>query len=274
MIVQCEFMWRKQWKIVEIFPKSTCSSHKLKVRKMLSAPCGRVGRESFGDFVMNLAKVFAAAAVAGGSLVASAQAATITVFTDRTAWELALAGQTIVTEDFEGVATGTLPGGGVETTLGSLGFSYLGGPDGAEPEVVDGGAVNGSRELNGEVNFDGTPSGDHTINFLGAFATAFGGDWDSTLSGSELVIEVAGETILFSDFLAPSGDGFLGFISDMAFDSFLITVAGTGAPGVSSEVFSLDDASFALVSDVPLPAALPMFLAGLAALRFGRRRAA
>ena len=223
---------------------------------------------------MNVQKLVIASVVAGGSLLASAQAASVTVFTDRTAWEMAVAGQTIVNEDFEGVATGTLPGGGVESTLGSIGFSYLGGPDGAEPEVVDSGSVNGSRELNGEVNADGTPSGDHTISFLGETVNAFAGDWDSTLTGSQLVIELLGETILFSDFLTGSGDGFLGFVSDMAFDNFLITVAGVGAPTTTSEVFSLDDASFALVSEVPLPAALPMFLAGLAAFRFGRRRTA
>lgn len=62
--------------------------------------------------------------------------------------------------------------------------------------------------------------------------------------------------------------GFIGFISDTAFSTISIT-------GPGNDFFSIDDiyvSGDAVLPEIPLPAAFPLMLAGLAGLGFASRR--
>jgi hypothetical protein len=203
--------------------------------------------------------------------------AALEVFTGEALFREAV-GDTVYTEDFEDAPLGTVLGN--ETpTFGELRFSYDGVPDKSrgdptdgQPLIRDAGLVNNTREFMGEVNADGSPSGNHTFTFQSP-VVAFGGKFFSTLTGAKLTVSVGGKTVRFSDFLSTPGDGFFGFTSSTGFsavefgtelpanatlrdvlgrlqcslaESPLLSASGGQAPScsnkvASSEVFHLDD---------------------------------
>ncbi|WP_205389117.1 hypothetical protein [Sulfitobacter sp. JL08] len=194
--------------------------------------------------------------------------AALQVFTNKADF-LAAAGPDAVTEDFSTAPLGTIFSG--ETPmLGTLRFSYEGGPDdgngdpfNGQPLVKNNGDVNGTREFMGEVNADGTPSGLHYFMFPEAMF-AFGGDFDGAVTGSFLTVSAAGQTVNLSTYLPRPGTGFFGFTSSIPFES--ITFGSQKSTG--SEVFRLDDVVYAPpepepeVSPVPLPASFWFLFAG------------
>ncbi|MEP1935074.1 MAG: VPLPA-CTERM sorting domain-containing protein, partial [Roseibium sp.] len=161
--------------------------------------------------------------------------------------------------------------------FGTLGFSYLGRPDGGngdpfmgQPLIQDNGFINNSREFMGEVNADGTPSGIHTFSFPKP-VFAFGADFGGALTGALLTVTAAGQTVKLSDYMPAPGTGFFGFTSttDFAAISF-----GTEKSS-GSEVFRLDDVSYASrvqqpLPVVPLPASVWFLLFGAGSLGAAR----
>jgi len=194
---------------------------------------------------MNFVKTLAAAALIS-TAAGAASAATFTTYTDRAAYESALTGP-ISTYDFD---TGA-PASGVTVTGDDVNFS-----GGVLNDVVNQGA-----------------SADTLFSF-DAPILGFGGDWDlagpggvgtgiaiTTMGGGSFVVTEEIPSTLVNDFW--------GFISDMEFSS-LSFVEGTQANGV--ETYTLDNLTTGGVAPVPLPAGLPLLLAGLGGLAALRRK--
>ena len=173
---------------------------------------------------------------------ASPAGATVTVFTDRAAWQAALPG--VATDDFEGEVLGNFPT--PFTTAGGLQLAAIGQPAPVTIQVVDGGLVNGSRELHFRDFNAGVSVG------LTATGQAFGFDYTS----NEFWTVTAGGRITA---LTPGNTHFIGYIDDAA---GLQSFALQGPPGAQGGI-SIDNLSRAGV-----PAA------GLAHLPLGQARLA
>ena len=213
-----------------------------------------------------------------------ALAAGLTVFTDASDY-LAALDQTVV-ENFDGAPIGTVASGTV-VDLGNLTFSYEGQPDGGPNDIFDGQPlfqyVNNGLDIQfmGEVNFDGTPSGEHYFQFAEPIY-GFGGVFIGASSGSGLTLAIGSSTsnilpgaVSFQDTLGGDGTGFLGVVSSTPFTTVAFGVEGND--GKSSEVFRIDEITYGTVSTVPLPAAAWSLIAamgGIFALGRTRRRTA
>lgn len=163
--------------------------------------------------------------------------AATTVYTDRASFDLATGGS-LSFEDFSGGSTST----GAFDVSGTGVF------------VTGGGALRGRPTL-----FGGTM----TYTFASPIS-AFGGDFDTSPGGSGIGLRFtlgSGE-VVSQDLLAPY-DAFWGFVSDTTFTT--LTVSGATGPGFA-ETHTFDNFSFGIaapVAPVPVPAGLPMLLAGL-----------
>ena len=189
------------------------------------------------------------------ALASHTEAATITVYTDRSSWEATVG--TFSTEDFSGVAdTGELAAN-VEHTLGLLTFSYTGGPDFGRPAVT-------SNYFEGDpAQVSGTASaGPHVFEFPYS-VLAWGADFTNASTGALLDITMAGETIALVDYLPNPGTGFFGIISDTPFSQIIIS-ASTGLP--FDEIFLLDNVSFGEQAETPVPEPASLLLFGTGAL--------
>lgn len=69
---------------------------------------------------------------------------------------------------------------------------------------------------------------------------AFAADWFSMNSLDGVSVEIAGTAVFFGDILGVPGTGFLGFISDSAFQTITFTTDG----GVGNEFFAVDNLRF------------------------------
>src|SRR5262245_15804853 len=188
-------------------------------------------------------------ALFGLAVATPARAVTITIFTDRTAWEAALAGQTIQTEDFN---DGVFNDGSVTSSAGSIG-------GGDFHDVVD------------------TAPPKTTGWTFNSPLSAWGADWDLDQGnenqhdqGINLFIDAGGSTPIFSfPTLHDDYIGFFGFISDTPFSN--VSVFADLGGGVN-EIYDMDDMSF--VAAVPEPGSLILLGLGFGALalfRKGRR---
>lgn len=207
--------------------------------------------------MLRIATTFVALAL----LSAQASAASFTVFTDRTAFEAA-AGASLATETFDSVVVDTSFAGG-PVTVGDLTISAE-EPGAFGNQLIDAPPVLGEVDGNGTtaINFFTTAAEDAEIAFA-APVTAFGADFfnfnDDTLRTQVLIL---GE--LFSPDIVPDDTlSFFGVISDMAFDS--VTFAG-----LDNDVFGVDNVS-TVTAPIPLPATLPLLLAGIAGFAAVRR---
>lgn len=213
---------------------------------------------SISDNLRGLAKVsFAAGVLLLGLTVSGAQAAIVTQFSGNAnfaAWQAA-AGGPVVTEDF---TDGTLVPE-LEITV-SVGTGFT--------PVVGGGIY--SDRANDAVADANNP----LLTFTGLGATAFGADWDlgpnDAGTGLDFLITFADmSTMTLADAINnPFENEFFGIVSNMAIRSIRLL---EGSQDALFETFDMDNAR--IVSAVPIPAALPLFLSAIAALGFmGRRR--
>ncbi len=151
------------------------------------------------------------------ALASHSEAATITVYTDRSSWEAAVG--TFSTEDFSGVAdTGALAAN-VEHTLGLLTFSYTGAPDNSRPAVTSNEFLGDPTKVSegGGTVFNGPYVFEFPYSVL-----AWGADFTNASTGALLDITMAGETIALVDYLPDPGNGFFGIISDTPFSQVII----------------------------------------------------
>ena len=247
-------------------------------------------------------KIFAGLAIAAAAALAgqSAHAAIMSVFTDRTAFEAAVAGYTTTTETFETVTTPTVLGG-AGNAIGS-GLTLDVSPN-ARSFILDSGGVINIEDFgflgNGlfEVEFnDGNmldgAFGSGRINFPTG-VIAFGFDFAAaqpdngaitTINAEEIVFSFDGENYLLSDLLGLTTDGvnstttlprtavasgFVGFLLSDVISALTLIHANDVVPGGVNhtlESITFDNFTFAQTSVVPLPAAAWVFLAGIAGL--------
>lgn len=187
---------------------------------------------------------------------ASASAATVTVFTDKAAWEAAAGAY--VNENF----TDTILKAGLTIAHNA-------------PEWAISNGVMKDR-------FVFASNLATTFNFSNAMK-AFGGNFDLTINGagSGIAINLGGGNIV--SFALPKevpnnlgANKFFGFVSDLSFNSVTFR-AGTQVTG-SAETYSVDNVVFgqgianAPASDVPEPGSIALVLAGLGLIGANARR--
>lgn len=190
----------------------------------------------------------AVAAAALTFTAVSASAATVTVYTDRTAFESALSGGFAV-ETFDATPAGvTITGSDVNISAG---------------------------RLNDQINDNANVS--TTFDFTAA-TNGFGGDWDLAGPGGmgtgialSLSLVGGGVMTVASELPSSLSNAFWGIVSDVAFTSVSMR-EGTQVNGV--ETYTMDNLTTGSVAPVPLPATLPLLLAALGGVAVMRRRQA
>ncbi len=191
-----------------------------------------------------------------------ANAAVITVYTDRTAWENALGGAVITTDTFSNpIASADVIAfdSGIVSTAIPNGFGLNG--------------VSGGR-FNGYVCSVGGGCGPTPDEFNWAMPTAvnaIAGDFTAVNSGGGLAFDIDSlghdGTAIYDEI--GGSDGFYGIISDMAFNSVQLRCAG-----LCGDSFLIDDLSFASAAPAPAPGSLLLIALGLAGLGACRRKTA
>lgn len=191
-----------------------------------------------------------------GMSVSGAQAAIVTVFSGNAslaAWQAA-AGGPVVTETFDDAIL--VPE--LSITFGSQ-----------LPGEITGGVYH-DRANDDNVAQVTKP----LLTFSGLGASAFGADWDlgpnDPGTGITLFVTFAdlSTQAIATEIPETFMDEFFGIVSDMAIRSIRLD---EGTQGGLFETFDMDNAR--IVSAVPIPAALPLFLSAIAALGFlGRRK--
>lgn len=178
--------------------------------------------------------------------ISAANAAMVTVYTDKTAWENALGGA-YQTEDFA-------------DDILNAGVSFV---------SSESGHINPALECYQDVLASESQNEPMTTWSFAPQIAAFGGNW--TLggpggSGNSLHV-IIDESPLDVGFIPNSYNGeFWGFIVDTPFTSVKLI----GGSGTNQQNYCLDDMVY---SEVPEPAALSLLaLGGLVLLRRGRRR--
>lgn len=199
-------------------------------------------------------------------LLTSPAFAQYTVYDNRADWEAALGAATIVTEDFNSTATGTI-GDGATIDTGLLQITRDGSGNGGNgflaisPGSVFGN-IDGTNFLDGETG--GTPHEDVLLGFNSQSIYAFGADWASPFSGDGIVLNFGNNTLSLESITGFNTE-FLGFIADADFFT-TVTIAGNPDSVTFQELWGADNISYV----VPAPGALALL--GLAGLVTRRRR--
>lgn len=196
----------------------------------------------------------------------SAAVAVPIVYTSEADWLTGLGGATVTTEDFESSPLGLLSVG--TTDIGLFDISITSNAEG-QIGIANGGSIDGSRELKGDIDNDSTLSMGFS-SFDVSPLIGFSGDWFSTTSGDLLTMTINNSIIDFSSYLSGAGDGFLGIIDS---DGFTSLTFGTENPSAFGEFFSLDNVNVATAS-VPEPTILGLLAIGLFGIGFARRKKA
>lgn len=201
--------------------------------------------------------------------VSTAASAQFDVFTDRSAWEAALAGNPIFTETFNDFSALTTVADGSTLDTGILQLSDDAFDAGGVTEVNPDGTAFGN--LDGTPFLDNTTGGDPgeilTFTFNNNAVLGFGGDFFSPFSGSGIMLAIQmGDLTLPLDQL---GTGFeQGFIGVVFTGGPLseVQLVRDGSNGTFQELYSLDNVSYA----TPAPGSLALL--GLGTLAAARRR--
>ncbi|MEM9639687.1 MAG: PEP-CTERM sorting domain-containing protein [Pseudomonadota bacterium] len=212
---------------------------------------------------------FAFTLAAAAAFAGSASAATFDVFTDRTLFEAALSGP-ITVETFDEITEDISFAGG-STTVGGL--TIIADDDGFfGNSIIDAPPVLSEIDGNGTtaLNIFTSSVFDAALEFASPVLAA-GADFFNFNDGQlRTEISILGET--FTPDITGAGTlSFLGIISDTPFSRVDFN-------GVNNDVFGIDNVTSAETvappSVVPVPATLPLLLAGIAGLAFWRRRRA
>lgn len=206
--------------------------------------------------------LLSAVLIAFGALVASSATA-FSVFTDRTAWEAAVAGSMIVDDPFDNNIVGalqiTFDSGVVSTTTAAGFFPDDNGVDSGRWENAnDGDAIGASMST----------TWDFPMAIIG-----FGADWEATADIGPLT--VTGDfdgtglmTVNFGTELGGDGTGFLGIVGLDSFDQVTFESASNFL-----EIYTADNLSFAKAgTPIPEPSAVLCFAVGFGVLGAAQRR--
>lgn len=205
-----------------------------------------------------------------------------TIYTDETQFRAAIGTAPTVTEDFSGYGNTELENPTVFSTGVSVSLDMTAGDVRAENDVL-------LLSLE-DAQSDFAPSTMAIDFLLPNQSTFFGITFGDEVAGNQGIGNDSGSRMsvpgIFDAFdpdtlYAGSTDGnpaddmgyigFFGFVSDSAsFDT--ISLFSAGENGANDDDFKADDLIFADVSPVPVPAALPLLLAGLGGFAFFRRR--
>jgi hypothetical protein len=183
----------------------------------------------------------------------------VQIFTDRTAWEAALAGAAITTDPFDNAIPPA-------TTLTfDSGVISTGTPSSAGNNSVDSGFYNGGAGGTDQNFAYESITWTFPLPIIGLGVDLFSAANASGLTLTGNFDGTGDQTISIFDVLGAPGTGFLGFIGDAPISSILFT--DEGLPSSSSfEIYQIDNLSFAAAVAVPEPATLALFGAGLAGL--------
>jgi hypothetical protein len=204
--------------------------------------------------------------------------ASLLVFTDREAWEIAAAqkGQ-ITTDDFESYSTGSFTElssnlGDVSLTFNSLEKQHENWPMSAIHSESSGSFSNYYQSNYLQFDLDGNPQFDVTFGFLPK-TYAFGFDFIGKLAWDDTHVEIADEIFSIVEEIGFKTSGFIGFLSSTTIDSALFFNAE-----ISGARFGMDNLSVArAVNDneeatmVSAPASLGILAISLLALVTRRR---
>lgn len=169
----------------------------------------------------------------------------------------------VVTEDFEDAPLSGSPSSGALSSIDFGGFEVSSSPNALK--VLDSNNFGAGNTTPGGSNYllvdtdVGFVTGITTFTF-DSLLSAFG-FWYSDAEGSG-TISFGGQTFALSA-TGNGGSSFFGYVGNTFVDSFTIDFG-------DDSNFGIDDVSYA---PVPLPAGLPLLLAGLGALAIARRRA-
>lgn len=201
--------------------------------------------------------------------VSTAASAQFDVYTDRSAWEAALSGNTIFTETFNDYSALTTVADGSTLDTGIIQLNDDAFDAGGVTEINPDGTAFGN--LDGTAFLDNTTGGAPgevlTFTFNGNDVFGFGGDFFSPYSGSGIMLAIQmGDITLPLDQLGDGfGQGFIGVVFTGGPVSE-VRLVRDGSNGTFQELYSLDNVSYA----VPAPGT--MALLGLGGLAAARRR--
>ena len=228
-------------------------------------------------------------------MAAAPASAAVVTFTDQASFEAAF-GSPVIIEEFDGPAS-ELAADSTGNAVGSGITVDVNGPAGGSLDIPPIG-LTGNGQLDAEVDsfVEVLTIGLNFADPLLGFGFVIQNDSQTVARGlnlEEIGILLGGESFILSDILGltNSSDGenvssangtgpqFFGFLSDTAFSSLEFVHGDDVAPGGVSgsvESFFLNSAVLApQVATVPLPAGLPLLLAGLGGMAMiGRRRKA
>lgn len=223
----------------------------------------------YRGILVKLSKLFATAVgilFSAGSAATIANAATLTSV-DRATFASAVLGGSISSDNYDTTAVGSAPTTAGVTYTASLGSAIVTNSflTSTNPNGLGSTSV-GFFQATETITFDFSVAITAFAIDINTFATSDGA-YTATLN--------TGDTIdsIFETFSGQATGQFLGFVSDTAFTSLTLT----GVNGVTdpNETYTLDTLIYgdakAVTNVVPLPASLPLLLAGFG-LFFGLRR--
>ncbi len=231
-----------------------------------------------------------AAATLATAMAAPAFSATFTLFTDSAAFNAAAGALT--TESFDGPASdfgGNSDGNVINPTTT---VDVLGNADNTPIGLSGDGFFTGEVDSSNKVSSDGAEIRFNTGSIFGfGLSDIEDNDGSSTFDVTEIAVRFGGENWLFSDILGLTDSAnttdpilsiglasvpFIGILSDTAFDGFTLIHGNTVANLTGGSNEGLQFGALNLATDtpapVPLPAGLPLLLAGLGAFGLIRRR--
>ncbi|TWT37142.1 hypothetical protein KOR34_20890 [Posidoniimonas corsicana] len=182
-----------------------------------------------------------AAMLAAFVSMAGAASAQLTVFTDQAAWESAVRGigLTPTTETFDGLSVFDMqPSDGLLPINGDFGIAVTGVDSGvADDAFIDAGQFHGELfPLTDHASYD------HRFNRP---IRAFGQFFDGAASGLGIKISTPDGDIAIKDFYSGFDDGFLGFVSENAYDRVSITGGDLDPLGTNlGEIYEALDVSY------------------------------